>query len=69
MDLNVEIKTSNDWLDSSRSGTPAGTSSAPAVTTETNDTPAIVEHPAEEGQRTMFKCLNILLRILFKMKV
>lgn len=32
----------------SRSGTPAGTSLAPAVTMETNDAPAIVEHPAEE---------------------
>lgn len=32
----------------SRSGTPAGTSSAPAVTVEINDAPAIVEHPAEE---------------------
>lgn len=50
MDLNVEIETSTCWLDSSRSGTPAGTSSAPAVTVETNDAPAIVEHPAEEGQ-------------------
>lgn len=50
MDLNVEIETSTCWLDSSRSGTPAGTSSAPAVTVEINDAPAIVEHPAEEGQ-------------------
>ncbi|XP_078322482.1 intersectin-1-like isoform X4 [Crassostrea virginica] len=31
----------------SRSGTPAGTTSAPVVAVETTETPAIVEHPAE----------------------
>lgn len=66
MDLNVEIETSTCWLDSSRSGTPAGTSSAPAVTVETNDAPAIVEHPAEEGQCIVYKCLDSLLRKLFE---
>lgn len=33
----------------SRSGTPAGTTSAPVVAVETTETPAIVEHPAEAG--------------------
>lgn len=56
-------------MDRSRSGTPAGTSLAPAVTMETNDAPAIVEHPAEEGQCTVFKYLDNLIRKLFKKKV